>query len=151
MAEANHELVIVWEHVSAKGRRSLTPWYENLQRRSQSRFDAALDKVRLWGPQKAEENKVITPASQRKKTHKNREGFLLLRELRVYANPQLRPLLCHGPVHHGSEISFLAPAEERGGEIEPPSAVDRAIERYQEVKNDPKKHRRIFPRDEQSD
>lgn len=141
----HHEFVIVWEHVKKGGRPSLSIWYDQLQKMSRSRFDAALDKVRIWGPLQAEQNGVITPVSQRQKTKKNRDGFVKLRELRVYANPQLRPLLCHGPVAEGKEITFLAPATERGGELEPPHAADLAIERYQEVVHDPSQHRRHFP------
>jgi hypothetical protein len=147
MSAEDHELVIVWEHVDSHGRRSLSPWYYGLQKASRARFDAALDKVKLWGLDQAEASKVITPVSKQQKTKKNRAGHALLYELRVHANPQLRPILCRGPVDRQREITFLAPATERGDRLEPKNAVEVAIKRYQEVANDPRTHRRRFPSD----
>lgn len=125
----HHQIVICWEHFSQGGRRSLSPWYGKLQKASRSRFDAALD----------------TPVSRQQKTQKNKAGYAQLRELRVYANPQLRPLLCRGPVDRHGELTFLAPATEKGDRLQPENAVDVAIERYQEVVDDPQRYRRRFP------
>jgi hypothetical protein len=57
-------------------------------------------------------------------------------KLRVKGRVQLRPMLCYGPPDPTRELTFLLPAVERNGKLEPRDAVARALSRRQEVIDD---------------
>ena len=70
-------------------------------------------------------------------------------KLQIGGKVRLRPLLCKGPADPNRELTLLVGAFERGGELDPISAPQTAVERRQEVIDNVKLRKPYrFPEDE---
>ena len=56
---------------------------------------------------------------------------------------QLRPMLCKGPIDNANEWTLLFPAIERGDQLEPADAVEKAEARRQEIIAD-RRRRKVY-------
>jgi len=63
-------------------------------------------------------------------------GVAHIYKLKVQGNPKLRPLLCKGTVDNENEFTLLIGAFEIQWEFKPKDALEKAVERREELLND---------------
>jgi len=126
--------MILYEYVDGRGLGAMTGWMGTKEAREHDwYFDQAADRLSQASPE-ALPGFVAGPLI----------GYRHLYKLRLGGKVRLRPILCKGPIEPERELTFLVPAFERGGRIEPADALAKADRRRQEVLFDGSRRRTLL-------
>lgn len=118
----------VFEYVDRTGARPFSEWRDGLDSQQRARLANKINILRTGGPDLSSGLLAGTSSG-------------LIRKLKVQGNVKLRPRLCSGPIHSGSEFSLLVGAVERDWKTVPGNADDLAVQRRAEIVDEPKDRR----------
>jgi hypothetical protein len=99
----------IFEYIDARGDGVLSSW--NLEKRERVRLSQKLDLLQQYG---LDAPGLVGGPNIGKQRH--------IYKLKVKGGVQLRPMFCRGPANRSTELTFLAQATERDGQITPPTA-----------------------------
>lgn len=114
---------LLFDYQSEKGNEILK-WTLGLEKRQRVKLNAKLDMLQQTGSSLMPQLLALT-------------GVPHIFKLRVQGNPKLRPLLCKGTVDNENEFTILIGAFELQWQYDPKDALTKAVERREELLNDP--------------
>jgi hypothetical protein len=118
---------VIYQYRDARGGWPIGDWYDQMNDRETARFDWCIWALSQNGPEEFGDSWCVL----------QRGGIRKVKIKGGRGTRQLRLMICKGPVNMRTELTLLLPAVEKDGKLDPENAVDRAIERMNEVKADP--------------
>lgn len=117
--------MIIYEYVDGRGWGVISRWRDQeLQAAERTKLEVKIDNLEAASVELVKHLVHGTP---------ERSIF----KLKIKGNRQLRPLLCYGTEDPQSEITFLVAAFEIGNKFDPPNALELAVRRRAEIRDDP--------------
>jgi hypothetical protein len=123
----------LFDYLNRRGDNEIAKWTKELQKPQRVRLRQKLDLLAQAGSDLPPQLLAGT-------------GVPHIYKLKVQGNPKLRPLLCKGTVDNENEFTLLLGAFEIQWEYDPKDALAKAVERREELLNDPSrrcKHERV--------
>ena len=113
----------LYDYLDANGNNIIKEWAEGLQKRHRIKLNQKPDMLEQYGPNLPPQL-LAGPIAEH------------IYKLKVKGDVQLRPLLCKGPIDNEQEYTLLVGAKEIQSKLNPPDAVERAIEHRQAIVDD---------------
>lgn len=114
---------LLFDYQAEKGN-EIEKWTLGLQKRERIKLNAKLDMLEQAGGDLPPQ--LLAPT-----------GVPHIFKIKVQGNPKLRPLLCKGTVDNDNEFTILVGTKEIQWEYEPKEALAIAVQRREELLNDP--------------
>jgi hypothetical protein len=114
----------LFEYVDAGGKPIFRSWRGGLDTLQRAKLDSKINILRTSGADLATGLLAGTSSGHIKK-------------LKVQGNVKLRPRLCEGPIHHGTEFSLLVGAVEKDMKTIPANADELSTSRRSEIIQSP--------------